>query len=72
MMLGVVCSNSKRMPAFWFPRGLWMGVKEYLEVMRDTIKPWLDTPTQMATTAGSRTGQQATRPRTCKSGVGRI
>ncbi len=43
MMLGVICSDGKRMSPFWFPKGLRMGAKEYLEVMKNTVKPWLDT-----------------------------
>ena len=42
MMLGVVASNGKKMPPFWFPRGLKVGAKEYLEVMATVVKPWLD------------------------------
>ena len=42
MMLGVVGSDGKRMPPFWFPKGLRVGTKEYLEVMEGTVKPWLD------------------------------
>lgn len=30
MMLGVVASDGKRMPPFWFPNGLKIGAKEYL------------------------------------------
>ncbi|QQP37055.1 Uncharacterized protein FKW44_022357 [Caligus rogercresseyi] len=30
------------MPPYWFPKGIRVGVKEYLEVMRDIIKPWMD------------------------------
>ena len=42
MMLGVVSSDGQRMPPFWFPCGLKVGTKEYLEVMEGTVKPWLD------------------------------
>ena len=42
MMLGVVASDGKRMPPFWFPKGLRVGAKEYLEVMETVVKPWLD------------------------------
>jgi len=42
MMLGVVASDGKRMPPHWFPCGLRVGTKEYLEVMKDVVKPWLD------------------------------
>ncbi|QQP40983.1 Putative transposable element [Caligus rogercresseyi] len=30
------------MPPFWFPKGLKIGAKEYLEVMQNVVKPWLD------------------------------
>ena len=42
MMLGVVASDGKRMPPFWFPKGLRVGAKEYLEVLQTVVKPWLD------------------------------
>ncbi len=42
MMLGVVASDGNRMPPFWFPRGLRVGAKEYLEVLKTVVKPWLD------------------------------
>ncbi|XP_059094623.1 uncharacterized protein LOC131889516 [Tigriopus californicus] len=42
MMLGVVSSDGKRMPPYWFPKGLRVGAKEYLEVMQEVVKPWLD------------------------------
>ncbi|QQP57556.1 Putative transposable element [Caligus rogercresseyi] len=42
MMLGVVVSDRKRMPPFWFPQGLRVGAKEYLAVIKNVVKPWLD------------------------------
>ncbi|QQP37242.1 Uncharacterized protein FKW44_017446 [Caligus rogercresseyi] len=27
---------------YWFPKGLRVGAKEHLEVMRDIVKPWMD------------------------------
>ncbi len=42
MMLGMVASDGNRMPPYWFLKGLKIGAKEYLEVMRDIVKPWLD------------------------------
>ncbi len=42
MMLGVVASDGKRMPPFWFPKGLRVGAKEYQDVLKDVVKPWLD------------------------------
>ncbi|QQP49551.1 Uncharacterized protein FKW44_010260, partial [Caligus rogercresseyi] len=42
MMLGVVSLDGNRMPPFWFPKGLKIGAKEYLEVMQHVVKPWLD------------------------------
>ncbi|QQP37282.1 Putative transposable element [Caligus rogercresseyi] len=42
MMLGVVASDGKRMPPFWFPQGLRVGAKEYLAVIKNVVKPWLD------------------------------
>ncbi|QQP54080.1 Putative transposable element, partial [Caligus rogercresseyi] len=41
VMLGVVAKDGKRMPPYWFPKGLRMGEKEYMEVMRDIVKPWM-------------------------------
>ncbi len=42
MMLGVVASDGKRMPPYWFPKGLKVGTEEYLEVMQRVVKPWID------------------------------
>ncbi len=41
MMLGVITSDGQRMPLYWFPRGLKIGTKEYLDVLQ-TVKPWID------------------------------
>ena len=30
------------MPPYWFPKGLRMGATEYITVMEDIVKPWLD------------------------------
>ncbi len=43
MVLGVMASDGKRMPPFWFPKDLRAGAKKYLKVMRDIVKLWLDT-----------------------------
>lgn len=42
MALGVVASDGKAMPLHWFPNGLKINQNVYLEVLRDVIKPWLD------------------------------
>ncbi len=42
MVLGVICSDGKRMPTHWFKKGLKVGGKEYLSIMQDVVKPWLD------------------------------
>ncbi len=43
MMLGVICSEGKRMPPYWFQKGLKVGGKEeYLSIMQDVVKPVLD------------------------------
>ena len=42
MMLGVVASDGKKMPPIWFDGNTRVGQKEYLEVMRDKVKPWVD------------------------------
>ncbi|XP_059097596.1 uncharacterized protein LOC131891917 [Tigriopus californicus] len=42
MMLGVVASDGKAMPPYWFPKGLKINTEEYLKVMRKVVKPWLD------------------------------
>ena len=42
MMLGVVASDGKRMPPHWFEKGLRLGTKAYLEVMKNMVKPWTD------------------------------
>ncbi len=42
MMLGVVGSDGKKIPPHWFKQGLRLGAKDYLEVMKKVIKPWVD------------------------------
>ena len=42
MMLGVVASDGRRMPPFWFPKGLRVGAVEYLDVLETVVMPWLD------------------------------
>ena len=42
MMLGVVGSDGKQMPPYWFPQGLKIGQNEYLEVLKTVVKPWID------------------------------
>ncbi len=42
MMLGVVASDGKRMPPYWFPKGLRVGTPEYLHVLQTAVKPWID------------------------------
>ncbi len=37
MTLGVVASDSKRMPSFWFLKGLKVGTKEYLDMLRKMV-----------------------------------
>lgn len=42
MVLGVVASDGQKMPPYFFPCGLRVGTKEYLNVMRRVVKPWID------------------------------
>jgi len=42
MMLGVVSSDGKKMPPYWFPKGLKVGTQEYLHVLQTVVKPWID------------------------------
>ncbi len=42
IMLGIVASSSRRMPPYWFLKGLKIGAKEYLDIMKTVVKPWLD------------------------------
>ncbi len=30
------------MPPLWFPKSLHLGAKEYLHILKSTVKPWLD------------------------------
>ena len=43
MMLGVVASDGKKMPPYFFPQGLKINTEVYLNVMRKVVKPWIDT-----------------------------
>jgi len=42
MALGIIASNGKKMPIFFFPRGIRVGTNEYLDVLINVVKPWLD------------------------------
>ncbi len=42
MMFGVITSDSKAMALHWFPCGLKVGQKEYLEVMETVVKLWIE------------------------------
>ena len=41
-VIGVVSSEGHVMPPHFFPKGLWIAVQNYLSVLRDVIKPWMD------------------------------
>ncbi|QQP37280.1 Uncharacterized protein FKW44_017497 [Caligus rogercresseyi] len=69
MMLGVVASDGKRMPPFWFPQGLRVGAKEYLAVIKNVVKPWLDATYPRATTAINKMVHLDTKPRNPRSGA---
>ena len=42
MMLSIFALNENKMPPHWFPKGLRGGAKEYLDVMKAVVKPWID------------------------------
>lgn len=42
MVLGVVSSEGDVMPPFFFQRGLRVNASEYIKVLEDTVKPWMD------------------------------
>ena len=41
MVLGVISSDGKKCPPYFFPCGFKIGAKEYLEVMEKHVLPWL-------------------------------
>ena len=43
MVLGVISNEGDVMPPFFFPKGLKINADEYLKVMNDVVKPWMDT-----------------------------
>ncbi len=42
MVLGVVSNQGDVMPPHIFPKGLRVNTEEYLKVMQDVVKPWMD------------------------------
>ena len=42
MLLGVVSSDGDVMPPHFFPAGLRVGAKDYIEVLETVVKPWMD------------------------------
>jgi hypothetical protein len=43
MVLGVVSNEGDVMPPHFFEKGLKINAQEYLKVMQDVVKPWMDT-----------------------------
>jgi hypothetical protein len=42
MVLGVVSNESEVMPAHFFPKGLKINTDEYIKVLEEVVKPWMD------------------------------
>jgi DNA-binding Lrp family transcriptional regulator len=42
MVLGVVSNEDDVMPPHFFPRGLKINTEEYIRVLREVVKPWMD------------------------------
>ncbi|QQP48712.1 Hypothetical protein FKW44_009107 [Caligus rogercresseyi] len=42
------------MHPYWFPKGLRLVAKEYLEVMRGIVKPWMDATYPVAINVDNR------------------
>ena len=42
MVLGVVSNEGDVMPPYFFPKGLKINMEEYIKVLRDVVKPWMD------------------------------
>ncbi|QQP40723.1 Putative transposable element [Caligus rogercresseyi] len=72
MMLGVVASDGKSMPPFWFPAGLKVGTNEYLDVLKTVVKPWLDSTYPEGTMFSSKIVHQGIRPSKPRSGAGNL
>ncbi len=43
MVLGVVSNEGDVIPPHFFEKGLKINAQEYLKVMQDAVKPWMDT-----------------------------
>lgn len=41
-MLGIVTSDGKRMPSYWFLSGLKITTEVYLDVMERVVKAWIE------------------------------
>ena len=41
MFLGAVASTGETSPPIWFPEGFRLGANGYIEVLRDTLIPWM-------------------------------
>jgi hypothetical protein len=65
MVLGVVSNKSDVMPPHIFAKGLKINTDEYLKVMEDVVKPWMD---QVAAASSSRTGRRRTTASGPRSG----
>ncbi len=71
MMLGVVASDGKKIPPYWFPCGLKIS-QEYLTVMKEVVKPGWTLTMLGSNMFGSKILPQGIRPKKLSHGARRI
>ena len=62
MVLSVVSNKGHVMPPHFFEKGLRVNAEEYMKVLRDVVKPWIDRVAEGRPYLSSRTLHPPTRP----------
>jgi hypothetical protein len=71
MGLGMVSNEGDVIPPHIFAKGLKINTEEYLEVLNEVVKPWMDGAAASATTSSSRMRCLPTTARLLRIGAGR-
>jgi hypothetical protein len=70
MVFGLVASDGKTMPPFFWPKGTKVNTDEYIKVLETVVKPWIlvNYMAHTKNTSFNRMGPPATRRTAPRSG----
>uniref|UniRef100_A0A0K2TE37 Uncharacterized protein n=1 Tax=Lepeophtheirus salmonis TaxID=72036 RepID=A0A0K2TE37_LEPSM len=71
-MLGIMASDEKRMPSYWFPKGLKIGAKECQDVLKEVVLSCVKSKDPEEIMCSSRILFRGTRPGRRSNGLRRI